>query len=512
MDPHDVGPRPGLRAGGAIAVQLLLERGVRKQRRDGDTPALLGRERVRAVGRAAEEDAVRTRLTRHDTGGGDVEVRPVVLDLVSLESLDEQVDRLLVPRSGVLVERRARGGRDPAVTAADAPLVPAPGEDVGHVDRAREHEGVVVRQRVQHRPEADVARPLGGRREECGRVGRDREPREEEVLDHRVRVVAEPVGVDDLLEHLGVEGRRRLSRMELELGVEAEPHGRAAASGDMSVHAIAILPLVPRKGVPMIVLDLTGRVAVVTGASSGVGRAIARRLGAQGAAVVCADVRGDPAPGGYDADPELTTVEAIERDGGRALFVEARIDRLAAGRAVVAAAVEAYGRLDVLVNNAGVAGWDRLEGESEETFDRIFAVNVRGLWGCCKAAVERFLAQGDGGRIVNIASVGGLVGLPGQPAYSASKGAVVNLSRQIAVDYAAHRIACNAVCPGALETSLMRGPLGDPDIRAAITAATPWPRLGRPEDVAAFVGFLATDHAEWITGAALSVDGGYAAL
>jgi len=261
----------------------------------------------------------------------------------------------------------------------------------------------------------------------------------------------------------------------------------------------------------VIALDLTGRVALVTGSSSGVGRAIARRLAAQGAAVACTDLRVEPAPGGFDADPELPTHSAIARDGGRAIFRQANISTLQTAREVVAAAVEEFGRLDVVVNNAGIAGWASLADETEADFERIVAVNVRGVWAGCKAAVERFLAQGDGGRIVNIASVGGLVGLPGQPTYSASKGAVVNLSRQIAIDYAPHRIACNAVCPGALETALMRGPLENAEIKAALDAATPWPRLGRPEDVAALVGFLATDDAEWITGAALSVDGGYGA-
>ena len=261
----------------------------------------------------------------------------------------------------------------------------------------------------------------------------------------------------------------------------------------------------------MITLDLGGRVAIVTGSSSGVGRAIARRLAAQGAAVLCADLRPDPAPRGFDADPGLTTVEAIARDGGTASFLAADVAASGAGAAIVAAAVERHGRLDVLVNNAGIAAWQSLAEEDEETIDRILAVNVKGLWACCKAAVTQFLAQGGGGRIVNIASVGGLVGLPGQPSYSASKGAVVNLSRQIALDYAKDRIACNAVCPGALRTSLMRDAIEDEQIHAALQAVTPWPRLGTPEDVAALVGFLATDHAEWITGAVLTVDGGYTA-
>jgi NAD(P)-dependent dehydrogenase (short-subunit alcohol dehydrogenase family) len=261
----------------------------------------------------------------------------------------------------------------------------------------------------------------------------------------------------------------------------------------------------------VITLDLSGRVALVTGSSSGVGRAVARRLAAQGAAVVCADLGPSPAARGYEPDLDVDTHTAIEQAGGRSLFVATDVCSVVAAREAVAAAVDAFGRLDVLVNNAGIAAWGYLAAESEEMHDRILAVNVKGVWACCKAAIDRFLEQGEGGRIVNIASVGGLVGLPGQPTYSASKGAVVNLSRQIAIDYAADRIACNAVCPGALQTALMRDLLEDAASHAALAAVTPWPRLGTPDDVAAFVGFLATDHAEWITGAALAIDGGYSA-
>jgi hypothetical protein len=224
VDPDDVGLGAVLGARGAVEVELLLEGGVRQQRRHGDAPPVLGRERVRAIRGAAQEDAELPGRKRHHVRVVDVEIRAVVGEALLPERREEQVDRLLVARPRMLVERLPGRQWDPPVAAADAPLVAAAREDVGRRDRARQHHRVVVGERVQHRAEADLARPLRSRGEQRSRIGGDGELRVEEMLDRRVAVVAEPVGVHDLLEHLGVQLLRRLAGMELELRVQAESH------------------------------------------------------------------------------------------------------------------------------------------------------------------------------------------------------------------------------------------------------------------------------------------------
>ena len=223
MDPDDVGGRPVLGALRAVEVELLPQRGVGEQRRHGHPPAVLRRKLVGAVGRAAEVDAELALREGDDVRVVDVEVGAVMREALAGERLEEQVDCLLVARSRILVERHSGLRRDPAVPPADAEFVAAAGEDVGSGDRGGQHERVVVRQGVQHRAERDRPRALRGRREEGRRVAGNRELREEEVLDGRVGVVAEPVRVDHLLEHLGVELLGRLAVL-LDLRVDAEPH------------------------------------------------------------------------------------------------------------------------------------------------------------------------------------------------------------------------------------------------------------------------------------------------
>lgn len=257
---------------------------------------------------------------------------------------------------------------------------------------------------------------------------------------------------------------------------------------------------------------LSGRVVVVTGSSSGNGRAIARLFAAEGAAVVCADVQRSARPEGYEPDLDIATDDAIREDGGEALFVHCDVSVAADVEGMVAAAVERFGGLDVLVNNAGVARTSLgVAEEPEADYDAIMAVNAKGVWLGCRFACRQFLHQGGGGRIVNVASVGGIVGLEGESAYSASKGAVVNLTRQVAIDFARHRITCNAICPGYLETAMTRPFFADGELLRLVHEATPWPRLGTPEDIARAALFLASDDAEWVTGSLLVVDGGYTA-
>jgi hypothetical protein len=257
---------------------------------------------------------------------------------------------------------------------------------------------------------------------------------------------------------------------------------------------------------------LVGRVALVTGSSSGHGRAIALRLAQEGAAVVCADVRKSALPQGFEEDIGVDTDELIRDNGGRAEYVEADVTSASAMDNGAARAVDAFGRLDVWVNNAGIfLGLASLLDESEETFDRTLAVNLKGTWLGCRAAVARMREQEllgrSRGRIVNIGSIAGEIGQGDIGAYSASKGAVHNLTRALAIECASYPINVNAVAPGYFPTAMNRAFWDDPESLAAVQALHPLP-LGVPSDIAAAVAYLASDDAAFVTGAILPVDGG----
>jgi glucose 1-dehydrogenase len=254
---------------------------------------------------------------------------------------------------------------------------------------------------------------------------------------------------------------------------------------------------------------LSGRVAIVTGSSSGLGRAIAIRLAAEGARVVVSDVRADPKDGG---DATETVIAAA---GGTAIRVAADVSRAQDVDALVSAAVRRFGRLDVIVNNAGIAGpaSKSLLETTDDDWDQIMAVNLRGVFLCCRRAIGEMIAQepiGEvRGRVINISSQHGMIGPPGHVAYATSKGGVVNLTHQLAVDYGRHGILVNAVAPGKIVT----GPasLANPENVAYSHARTPFSRLGRPEDVAGATAFLASDDALYVSGTNLLVDGGWMA-
>ena len=259
-------------------------------------------------------------------------------------------------------------------------------------------------------------------------------------------------------------------------------------------------------------MRLKDRTAVVTGAASGIGKAIAIRLAAEGAFVVVADLTETPREGGTG------TVEAIQAAGGAAVFRTCDVTRAGDLTAAVAAATERTGRLDVMVNNAAIGTDTPLHETSEADWDRVMAVNAKGVFLGCREAVQRMLGQdplgGAGGevrgRIVNISSQHGMIRAPNDFAYGVGKAAVVYMTRQIAGDYAADGIVCNAVAPGKVLTG-KTGRAVDPEMLAYSRARTPWPRLGRPEDVANAVLFLASDEASYITGENLMVDGGWMA-
>jgi glucose 1-dehydrogenase len=251
---------------------------------------------------------------------------------------------------------------------------------------------------------------------------------------------------------------------------------------------------------------LEGRVAVVTGGASGLGRAIALRFADEGAFVVVGDVRPDPREGG------LPTADLM---GERGVVLEADASRWDDIDRLVATAVGRRGRLDVMVCNAGIAGRysKPLLETTEDDWDAIVGVNLRGVFLCCKRAVAQMVGQDPvgevRGRVINISSQHGMVGPPGHVAYAASKGGVVNLTRQIAVDYGPRGVLVNAVAPGKIMTGSPEQQ--DPETLAYSHARTPFHRLGRPEDVAGAALFLASDDSGYVSGTNLLVDGGWMA-
>jgi NAD(P)-dependent dehydrogenase (short-subunit alcohol dehydrogenase family) len=253
---------------------------------------------------------------------------------------------------------------------------------------------------------------------------------------------------------------------------------------------------------------LTGQVCVVTGASSGIGRATARLLAAHGAHVVIADVTTQVIEGG------IPTVECIADEGGAAWFHATDVTCTDQVDALVAETVARHGRLDVLVNNACIRHARPLLDLAEADWQRVLDVNLSGVYRCCRAAVRQMVSQAPvdevRGRVVNLSSQHGLIAAPQDLAYGVSKAAISYLTRQVAVDYAPQQIVCNAVAPGKIQTG-QGGRAVDPVVMERAIRRTPWPRLGRPDDVAHAVLFLASSDARFITGTELMVDGGWMA-
>ncbi len=254
---------------------------------------------------------------------------------------------------------------------------------------------------------------------------------------------------------------------------------------------------------------LAGRVALITGGASGIGRAIAMRFAREGAKVVIADVATAVREGG------VPTHELLAAEGHDGMHVFCDVAREADCTAAVAAATGRHGRLDVLVNDAAIGLGKGLLDCSLDEWNRVLAVNLTGVFLMTRAAVRVMVGQEPRGevrgRIVNISSQHGMVASPEDIAYGTSKSGVVYMTRQVAVDYASHGIVCNAVAPGKILTG-KTGRAVDPRWIDYSHARTPWPRLGRPEDVAGAALYLASDDAAYVTGHNLLVDGGWMAF
>lgn len=248
---------------------------------------------------------------------------------------------------------------------------------------------------------------------------------------------------------------------------------------------------------------MDGKVALVTGAASGIGRSTAMLFALEGAKVVVADWMED---GGED------TVQRITDAGGSAVFVKVDVSDASQVEAMVGKAVETYGGLDYACNNAGIEGLMGATAEcTEANWDRTIGINLTGVWLCMKNEIPEMLKRG-GGAIVNMASVAGLVGFAGLPAYCASKGGIVLLTKAAALEYAKQGIRVNAVCPGVIRTAMVDRIIhGDPAQEAAFTALEPVGRMGTPDEIAQAVIWLCSDAASFVTGDAMPVDGGFVA-
>ena len=241
---------------------------------------------------------------------------------------------------------------------------------------------------------------------------------------------------------------------------------------------------------------LADKVAIITGAGNGIGRATAVRFAQEGAAVVIADV---------DAEQGRAAARAIEDAGGRARFVEANVARRASTDAMAEAAADAFGRIDILVNNAGITRDARLQKMSQDAFDQVIDVNLKGVFNATKSVLPHML-EATYGRILNAASVVGLYGNFGQTNYVAAKSGVIGMTKTWARELGRKGITVNAVAPGFIDTAMVESV--PEKVITQLEEKTPLQRLGRPEDIANAYLFLASDEAAFVTGTVLSVDGG----
>ncbi len=251
-------------------------------------------------------------------------------------------------------------------------------------------------------------------------------------------------------------------------------------------------------------MRLGGKVAIVTGAGSGIGRAIALEFAREGARVVVAEL---------DTAPCHQSTKTLLEAGGEAIAVQTDVSNDASARRLVETAVTQFGPPDVLVNNAAIMPMGAVTDTTQDDWDRVMAVNVRGIFHCSRHVISEMKKSKRGGSIINLGSVTAIVGTPGIAAYTASKGAVVALTRQMAIDYAADAIRVNSVSPGTVDTPMLARAVALSDdqakARAGFDAIHPIGRVGTPKEIARAAVFLASDESSFVTGSNLMIDGGY---
>jgi len=248
-------------------------------------------------------------------------------------------------------------------------------------------------------------------------------------------------------------------------------------------------------------MRLKDKVAIITGAGSGIGKASAILFAKEGAKVVVAD---------WSEEGGQKTVEEIKAVGGEAVFIKTDVSKAADIDNMVSTCVSTFGKVDILYNNAGVASMGTIDKFTEEEWDKVLAVDLKGVFLGCKRAIPEMEKQGRG-KIISTASIAGLVGFAGANGYCAAKGGVVNLTRELALECAPKKINVNAIAPGIIETNMTKDILADPKQKEGMQAGTPYPRLGKPEDIANAALYLASDESDFVTGHTLVVDGGWIA-
>lgn len=246
-------------------------------------------------------------------------------------------------------------------------------------------------------------------------------------------------------------------------------------------------------------MRLKNKVAIITGAGSGIGRGSALAFAREGAKVLVAD---------WGEATGQETVELVKQQGGEARFAKVDVSQAAEVDNMVKQCLAAYGRVDILFNNAGIVAMHPLHETPEEEWDKVINVNLKSVFLCSKAVLPEMLKQGKG-KIVSTASIAGLVGFDQIGPYCASKGGIIALTREMALEYAAKKINVNCIAPGIIKTAMTKDMLNDPATMQNFTSNTPYPRLGESEDIAMAAVYLASDESDFVTGEVLTVDGGW---
>ena len=246
-------------------------------------------------------------------------------------------------------------------------------------------------------------------------------------------------------------------------------------------------------------MRLQNKTAIITGAGSGIGRAIALTFAKEGAKVVVAD---------WSEEGGKETMEHIRKINGEAVFVKTDVSKTADIDKMVKTCLDKFGRVDILVNNAGIVKFGPLHETPEEDWDAVLNINLKSVFLGSKKVIPEMLKQGQG-KIINTTSIAGLVGFENVGPYCASKGGIIALTREMALEYAKNKINVNCIAPGVIKTAMTKDMLADQATKAAFEAQTPYPRLGEPEDIAMAALYLASGESDFVTGQVLVVDGGW---